>query len=326
LMLANGGQHKALRFFTADPVVAGPRLLGATTAQLVTHILADPEARRPAFVSGGPLDFDYAVAVKTGTSQGHRDAWTVAYSDRLLVAVWLGNHDWRRMNHVTGVKGAAHVAHRIMDRVMPLREPHRAVTVTFPAPEHTEARQVCALSGALASGDCPHHRVEHFAPGTAPESQCTVHRRLTVDRSNGLLVAPGCAPTETETRVVVDLPPQYQAWARAQRLTVAPRIYSPRCPAPRALDAPFVAITTPSTRTRYLRDPDTPEAFSTVKLVAEVYPPEEDVVWLVDGTPVAKVAWPHEVRLPLTPGKHLIVAAHARMAAASQPVQVTVED
>ena len=78
---------------------------------MTTHLLADPEARRPGFPAGGTLDFDYAVAVKTGTSQwGHRDAWSVAFSDRLSVVVWVGNHDWRKMNAVSGVSGAAPVA------------------------------------------------------------------------------------------------------------------------------------------------------------------------------------------------------------------------
>ena len=78
--------------------------MSAETALLTTHILADPLARRPSFTPGGSLDYDEAVAVKTGTSQGHRDAWTVAYSDRLLVAAWVGNHDRRRMRRRVHVR------------------------------------------------------------------------------------------------------------------------------------------------------------------------------------------------------------------------------
>jgi membrane peptidoglycan carboxypeptidase len=53
------------------------------------------------------LDFDdYAVAVKTGTSQGYRDAWAAAFSDRLLVVTWVGNHDLTRMNKISGAAAA----------------------------------------------------------------------------------------------------------------------------------------------------------------------------------------------------------------------------
>ena len=37
----------------------------------------------------------YAVAVKTGTSDSFADAWTVGYTPRIALAVWMGNPDWR---------------------------------------------------------------------------------------------------------------------------------------------------------------------------------------------------------------------------------------
>jgi len=35
------------------------------------------------------------VAVKTGTSDSFADAWTVGFTPRIAVAVWMGNPDWR---------------------------------------------------------------------------------------------------------------------------------------------------------------------------------------------------------------------------------------
>src|SRR5205807_8939112 len=96
-------------------------------SQLVTQSLGDELARRRTFPAGGPRDYDHAVAVKTGTSQGHRDAWTAAYSDRLLVAVWVGNPDWRRMQGLPGGGAAADAVHRILEVAMPDRAPHRPV-------------------------------------------------------------------------------------------------------------------------------------------------------------------------------------------------------
>ena len=37
----------------------------------------------------------FHVAVKTGTSDSFADAWTVGYTPRIAVAVWMGNPDWR---------------------------------------------------------------------------------------------------------------------------------------------------------------------------------------------------------------------------------------
>ena len=39
------------------------------TARLVTSFLSDPQARLPSFPRYGPLEYPFAVAVKTGTSQ-----------------------------------------------------------------------------------------------------------------------------------------------------------------------------------------------------------------------------------------------------------------
>ncbi|MCC7166078.1 MAG: serine hydrolase, partial [Rhodospirillales bacterium] len=43
-----------------------------------------------------------AVAGKTGTTQDHRDAWFLGYTDQLVAGIWLGNDDGRPMKGVTG--------------------------------------------------------------------------------------------------------------------------------------------------------------------------------------------------------------------------------
>ena len=37
----------------------------------------------------------YQVGVKTGTSDSFADAWTVGFTPKIAVAVWMGNPDWR---------------------------------------------------------------------------------------------------------------------------------------------------------------------------------------------------------------------------------------
>jgi membrane peptidoglycan carboxypeptidase len=43
-----------------------------------------------------------SVAGKTGTSQDHRDAWFVGFTDDLVVGVWTGNDDRSPMKGMTG--------------------------------------------------------------------------------------------------------------------------------------------------------------------------------------------------------------------------------
>jgi penicillin-binding protein 1C len=326
LALAHDGVTLPLRRFTSDPPVAGKRMLGAETAQMLTHILSDPLARRPSFTAGGTLDYDFAVAVKTGTSQGHRDAWTVAYSDRLLVAVWVGNHDRRRMKKLTGAGAAGQAVHEIMEAVMPLREPQRAVLDEFPTPRGYTTASVCPLSGKKAGPDCPDAKVEVFAPGTEPVEKCPYHVRLRIDRRNGLRAGLSCPAKFVAERPMLALPGLYEGWARTQHLELAPTETSPFCPDPGVIPTPKVTIREPHDRARFLWDPDsTPEA-SGVLLSAHVAPSTEDVVWIVDGRPVAQVGFPHEYRLTLTPGLHTIVAALAHSDVASRPITIAVEN
>jgi len=323
-VLANQGRALPPRFFLDERPPEPRRLLGAGTAQLVTHILADPGARQPSFSEGSALDYDYAVAIKTGTSQGYRDAWAVAYSDRLLVGVWVGNHDWRRMNRVGGLDGAARPLHDILDRLMPALRPHRAVADSFPPPEGWVGRTVCALSGRLAGPDCPHRRTEHFAPGSEPLEPCAYHRRVPLDRRNGLRATPACPPGVVERRALLDLPERYTRWARAARLEVAPTRLSPLCASPPQPSAPRVVVEEPRDGARYQWDPETPAEFATLLLSARVEPSEESVVWLVDGLPVARVDFPHETRWRLQPGAHTIRAALLRRGEVSAPVHIEV--
>ena len=73
-------------------------------------------------------------------------------------------------------------------------------------------------------------------------------------------------------------------------------------------------------------DPDTPRELSTVRFAAAVTPANEDIVWLVDGAPVGKVGYPHELRWHLSPGTHVIRARLAQSGETTAAVTVVVDD
>ncbi len=63
--------------------------------RLINDILSDQEARRPLFYSSFGLTVfpDHEVALKTGTTNDYRDAWSIGYTPSLVVGVWAGNND-----------------------------------------------------------------------------------------------------------------------------------------------------------------------------------------------------------------------------------------
>jgi len=56
----------------------------------------------------------FAVAMKTGTSQGYRDAWTVAWSREFLVGAWVGRSDAGTMAGLGGTDSAAELVRAVL--------------------------------------------------------------------------------------------------------------------------------------------------------------------------------------------------------------------
>ncbi|HEX4104566.1 MAG TPA: transglycosylase domain-containing protein [Candidatus Paceibacterota bacterium] len=67
----------------------------AQSVELVNDILSDAAARAPLMGASQNLTVfpGYDVALKTGTSNDYRDAWSIGYTPSLVVGVWAGNND-----------------------------------------------------------------------------------------------------------------------------------------------------------------------------------------------------------------------------------------
>lgn len=83
------------------------RAVSEGAAYIVTDMLADNEARTPAFGASSPLNIGVPAAVKTGTTNDYRDNWTLGFTPYLVTGVWAGNSDNSAMRNSSGVTGAA---------------------------------------------------------------------------------------------------------------------------------------------------------------------------------------------------------------------------
>jgi 1A family penicillin-binding protein len=69
-------------------------VLPKNTTLMLSDILSDNTARTPTFGANSPLNIPgFQVAVKTGTTNSNKDAWTVGYTPTVSVGVWAGNND-----------------------------------------------------------------------------------------------------------------------------------------------------------------------------------------------------------------------------------------
>ncbi|HEY0907734.1 MAG TPA: transglycosylase domain-containing protein [Candidatus Paceibacterota bacterium] len=70
------------------------QVLPPEVARSISDILSDNVARTPGYGANSVLYFPTRdVAVKTGTTNDSRDAWTIGYTPNLVVGVWAGNND-----------------------------------------------------------------------------------------------------------------------------------------------------------------------------------------------------------------------------------------
>jgi penicillin-binding protein 1C len=252
--LAEDGMDDDLAWFDGagrDP----QRLIRADAARLVGRFLSDPMARLPSFPRYGSSEFPFAVALKTGTSQGYRDAWTIAWSRDYLIGVWVGRADAGPMTRLSGARAAAGLAQSLM----------------------------LWLHGAgrndLMAGELP-----------APEGR-------------------------RETELCPDA-------ACSQRLTEWVDPAAPPGPEPASAG---LAIVQPEPDSHVWRNPESPPGLNRLVLRANAAPPIRQIVWLVDGQPVAVGAPDAPLYWVMVPGKHRFQVRLPLQDGASRPVTVVVE-
>jgi penicillin-binding protein 1C len=164
--LANDGMIEDLVWYQGQRTAPARRVMSPATARLITLFLSDPMARLPSFPRMGAVEYPFPVAVKTGTSQGFRDAWTVAYSRDFTVGVWTGRPDSGEMRGLGGSSSAAKLARAILQELHG-RSPDAAPRA-FPTPDGYAPREVCTTTGALAEDDCGSTLREWLAARAAP--------------------------------------------------------------------------------------------------------------------------------------------------------------
>jgi penicillin-binding protein 1C len=98
-------------------------IVSSETARILNDILKDIEARKGLLQASLPLTIfpGYEVALKTGTTQFYQDAWTFGYTPNIVVGVWAGNTDGRRMNSLgASLVAALPIFHQFLSEAISL--------------------------------------------------------------------------------------------------------------------------------------------------------------------------------------------------------------
>jgi penicillin-binding protein 1C len=115
------------------------------SAWLIADMLSDNPARASAFGLKSPLNFDFPVACKTGTSTNFRDNWAFAFTPPLTVGVWVGNPDGSEMEGVSGITGAGPILHDIVQHLA-----RRTPPTWYPARKDVMEHRIDPYLGTLS--------------------------------------------------------------------------------------------------------------------------------------------------------------------------------
>ena len=199
--LANGGRSQSLTY-TIDAVAkddppsshSGALQLLSEEAAFITLDMLRHTPRPDTAAPARP-----AIAWKTCTSWGFRDAWTAGVFGRHVLVVWLGNFDSSNNPALVGVDAAAPLFLRMVDALRAERlDPGEMVRTQ---PKNLRQIEVCTATGGLPDALCPVRSTTWFIAGTSPIKTSSLHRLVWIDERTG---KPVCGAQAHATQKIVE--------------------------------------------------------------------------------------------------------------------------
>ncbi len=192
-VFANKGNLYKPKYLLNDEKIQEIELFDSGTSFIISEILAN--VRRPDLPAAWQFTTLPKVSWKTGTSYGHRDAWSVGYNPHYIIGVWMGNFDGEPSAALVGANAAAPLLFDLFTELS-----RNEQIKWFEKPETVGVRQVCAVSGQLPNEYCDALITENYLTDRSPLKECEFHRVVMIDE-------------ETKKR----LPPRYSGERKVQK-------------------------------------------------------------------------------------------------------------
>lgn len=126
-----------------------------------------------------------AIAWKTGTSFGFKDAWAVGVTPKYAIGIWAGNADGEGRPGITGLSAAAPLLFDVL-QLLP-----ESSWFQKPYDELVEA-EICTQSGMLAGLYCEHSSKKWIPAQGSKTAACTYHQRIFLDQNETYQVHNSC--------------------------------------------------------------------------------------------------------------------------------------
>ena len=144
---------------------AGAKVIEPNYVRLVNDVLSDVDLRAPLYSSSLGLTQvpGYQIALKTGTTNDYRDAWTIGYAPNLVGGIWVGNNNREPLKSKgSSILAAVPIWHDFMTKVLPKKD-----LETFPRPDPVSSSNP-VIRGELVQGE--YHEILYYL-GRVNDSQ-----------------------------------------------------------------------------------------------------------------------------------------------------------
>lgn len=241
-----------------------------------------------------------AIAWKTGTSFGLRDAWAVGYNRSHVVAVWVGNSSGEGRPGLTGLKCAAPLMLSVFQLL-----PNQGWD-GLPADGVLTSAEVCAASGMLASPRCAKTSYRAMPPACLETEPCHHCRIVHTDAQGMYRVHADCYITShMKTAHFFVLPPLQEHYYRNRHIhyRALPPMH-PGCQPTR--DEQPMRFVYPNEVARILapRELDGQRQIPVMKAVHRR--PDAMLFWYLDEAFLGTTQGRHILEVPMTPGTHTL--------------------
>ncbi|MBC8074996.1 MAG: transglycosylase domain-containing protein, partial [Chloroflexales bacterium] len=137
----------------------GEQVVRPELVSIISDMMSDDAARKAIWGLDSKLKLTRPAAVKTGTSNDWRDAWTLGFTPYVTVGVWSGNNNNEPTEKVESLAGGGIIWHNIMEELfanprygalLAAPFPAQQLPLSFSIPTDSVLRQpICALPGSF---------------------------------------------------------------------------------------------------------------------------------------------------------------------------------
>ena len=258
------------------------------------------EVNRPEEIDWKSIPSMQAIAWKTGTSYGFRDAWAVGVTPRYAIGVWVGNATGEGKPGLVGAQTAGPVLFDIFN-YLPASSWFERPTGVFVDAE------VCRQSGHLKGRFCEETDTVLILPAGLRTDACPYHHLITLAADEKHRVYENCANTEpTFQKSWFTLPPVWEWYYKQHHPEYRPL---PPFKAGCGEDTfqPMQFIYPPiNAHIRLPKQLDGSKGFLTVELAHT--DPNATVFWHLDDTYLMQTQDFHKISLQPASGKHSLTA------------------